>query len=80
MVYGNISSKSIIKRLSDTSVVYAKNDIIQSNLFQSRHIGGPIVMKAADFKIHPFENRWAKNKAHGHTYGVSYMYIPMRVI
>ena len=64
----------MIKGLADTAVIYAKNNITQNNLFQSRHAVDPVVMKAANFKIHPFENGWAKRKAHGRTYGVSYVH------
>ena len=71
----NISQKSMIKGLSDVAVVYAKNNITQNNLFQSRDVIDPIVIKANDFKIKPFENGWAKRNSHGRTYGVSYLHL-----
>ena len=71
----NISQKSMIKGLSDVAVVYAKNNITQNNLFQSRDAIDPIVIKANDFKIKSFENGWAKRNSHGSTYGVSYLYL-----
>ena len=71
----NISQKSMIKGILDVAVVYAKNNITQNNLFQSRDVIDPIVIKANDFKIKPFENGWAKRNSHGRTYGVSYLHL-----
>ena len=71
-----ISSKPIIKELSDTAVViYANNNITQNNLFQSQHVIDTVVIKATDYNMQPFENGWAEHGAHGHTYRYLYLHV-----
>ena len=47
----NISSKLILKRLSEIAVVYEKSNITQNNLFRSQHVIDPIAIKAADYQL-----------------------------
>jgi len=68
-----ISKKKMIKGVTDTAVRYAQNHIKENNLFNSRHKLDPIVERAADFCMHPFENGWARRRGHGKSYGVSYI-------
>ncbi len=68
-----LSQKNMIIGIVDRAVVYAKNNIVQSNLFLHRTQIDPITNDANDYKIEPFVSGWAKRKGHGKSYGVSYI-------
>ena len=63
----------MIKGVIDRAVVYAKNNNVKNNLFLNRNDIDPLTEEAADYRIPPFENGWAKCRGHGKSYGVSYI-------
>ena len=68
-----LSQKSMITGITDRVVVYAKNNIVKNNLFLHRNEIDPLTEEAANFKVEPFPNGWAKRKGHGKSYGVNYI-------
>lgn len=68
-----ISTKKMIKGVTDTAVRYAQKYIKQNDVFNTRDKLDPMVERAANFRMEPFENGWARRLGHGKTYGVSYI-------
>ena len=58
--------------IAHRTLVYAKNNIVQNNLFMHRNDIDLVTNKAATYKIEPFESGWAKHKGHEKSYGVLY--------
>ena len=52
----------------DRAAAYAQDRIQKNNLFLSKSKLDPIVERASDFEMEPFENGWAKRQGHGSTY------------
>ena len=68
-----LAKRLMINGIVDRALVYAKNNIVQNNLFLHKNDIDPITNKAATYKIQPFESGWAKRKGRGKSYGVSYI-------
>ena len=61
------------KGVVEQAVVIAKNSILTSARFRNRHTLDPIVDKANDFDMIPFESGWARQKERRNIYGDSYI-------
>ena len=70
-----ISSKKMIKGVVDKAITYAQNHIQSNNLFLNRTKLDPIMERASNFRMDPFENGWAKRRGHGNLYGISYIHL-----
>ena len=68
-----LSQKLMIIGVTDRAVVYAKRNIVKNNVFLHCNDIDLLTEEAANFKVEPFPNGWAKRKGHGKSYGVNYI-------